>query len=49
MNVEDGVETAMVKALKVTYVTVVGDPSLRAVEESGKIHSTVDQDLCLVP
>ena len=48
MNVQDGAKTALVEAFKETDVTVVGDPGLRAVEESGKDHGPVDVDFCLV-
>ena len=45
VNVEDGV----VKAIEETDVTTVGEPGLRAVEESGKnCHGLVDPDPCLV-
>ena len=47
-NVEDDADTALMKALEETYVTVVGDPSLCAMEESGKFHSSVDLNICLV-
>ena len=48
VTVDDSAEKALVKTLDKMYVTVVGDLSLRTVEESGKNHGTVDQDLRLV-
>ena len=36
------------KALEETNVTVVGDPSICAVEESGKNNGPVGLNLCLV-
>ena len=47
-NVEDGADTALMKALEETCVTVVGDPTLLAAEKSGKNHGRVDLNLCLV-
>ena len=49
VSVDDGAETAMMKASEETDVTAVGDPSLWAIEESGKDHSLLDMNcLCLV-
>ena len=47
MNVEDDAETALVKVLDETYVTEVGDPSLRDVDVSGKNHGPVDLNIFL--
>ena len=47
-NIEDVFETALMKSHKETYVTAVGDTSLRAVDESGKSHRPVDLNACLV-
>ena len=41
---EYGAETA----LEETKLTAVGEPGLRAIEESGQNHSPVDLDLCFV-
>ena len=47
-NAEDGAEIAMMKAHEM-YVTAVGDPNFSAIEESGKNHNSVDQNLFLLP
>ena len=47
-NLVDGADTAQMKALEDTYVTAVGDSSLRAKEECGKNHGPIDQSRCLV-
>ena len=48
MDVEDGVQAALVKALEEADVPLVGDPGLRAIEKSGKNNSPIDTDLCFV-
>ena len=48
VNVDDGAQTAQMKALGETNETAVGDSGLQKVEESGKNHGSVDPDFCLV-
>ena len=48
MDVEDGAETALMKALEESEVAAVGDPRLNAVQESGKYSGSVHADLGLL-
>ena len=48
MNVANYSETALVKPLEETDVTVVGYLGFLAVDESGKIHGPIDLDHCFV-
>ena len=42
MDVKDGAQAALVKALEEADMAAVGDPGLRAVEKSGQINSPID-------
>ena len=45
VDVKDGAETSLVEALQNSYMVSVCDPRLRAVQEGGQYHSSVDADL----
>ena len=46
MDVEDGVQAALVEAIEEAAVSAAGDPGFRAVEKSGENNSPIDTDLC---
>ena len=48
VDVEDGVQAALVEALEKVDVAAVGDPGLRAVEKSGENNSPIDTYICFV-
>ena len=48
VDVVDGIEMVLVKALEETNMTAVGDPGFQSEEESGKKHGSIDAERCLL-